>query len=212
MNARQPDVKLDHLAVVARSLGAGVAYVEERLGVTVTAGGKHPFMGTHNAVVRLGDDVYLEIIAVDPAAEAPARRRWFGLDEPLQRDAALLHWIVATDDIAASLRDAIPEAGEATPMTRGDLEWLISIAEDGRLPLGGAFLSLIEWGSKPHPAERMADLGCSLVSLTARHPEIERIAAFLEGRVSDPRIHLERGDDAGLVAAFDTPAGRRVLD
>ncbi|MEQ8666899.1 MAG: VOC family protein [Rhodospirillales bacterium] len=211
-----PALKLDHLAVVARSLEAGIDHVRSRLGVTVLAGGRHAFMGTHNAVMRLGndggDDAYLEIIAVDPDAPQPDRPRWFGLDEPLERDAALLHWVVATDDIDAALGDAIPESGAATPAARGNLVWSISIAEDGRLPMGGAFPTLIEWRSRPHPAGSMADLGCSLASLTVRHPDIERVAAFLDGRLADPRVRLARGDAVRLIAEIDTPSGRRVLD
>lgn len=37
-------------------------------------------MGTHNLMLRLGDSSYLEIIAINPAAPAPGRPRWFALD------------------------------------------------------------------------------------------------------------------------------------
>ncbi len=73
--------KLDHLAIVAPTLEEGVAYVEKTLGVPMAAGGKHPEMGTHNRLLRLGDDIYLEVIAVDPEAPRPERPRWFGLDD-----------------------------------------------------------------------------------------------------------------------------------
>jgi len=33
--------------------------------------GAHPLMGTHNRLLALGD-LYLEVIAVDPAAQPPA--------------------------------------------------------------------------------------------------------------------------------------------
>lgn len=63
---------LDHLVVVAPTLAAGAQYVEERLGVVMQPGGKHPRMGTHNLLLRLGD-CYLEVIAPNPDAPAPTR-------------------------------------------------------------------------------------------------------------------------------------------
>jgi Glyoxalase-like domain len=48
-------LRLDHLAVVAGRLDAGVAEVERLLGVTMAGGGKHPLMGTHNRLLGLGD-------------------------------------------------------------------------------------------------------------------------------------------------------------
>jgi len=205
-------LKLDHIAVVAATLEDGCAWVRERLGVDVPAGGKHPLMGTHNHLMRLGDGEYFEIIAIDPEAPAPDRPRWFGLDEPPGKTDPVLHWIVATDDIESCLREALPESGEALTMTRGDLSWRISIAADGQLPMSGAFPSLIDWGTTPHPSARMTDLGCRLVSLTVRHPAPERISAFLATGMNDPRVRVEPADNAEIIAAFETPTGLRYLD
>lgn len=71
---------LDHITVSARSLAEGVAAVELALGVRAPVGGTHPSMGTHNHLLRLGPSLFLEIIAINPEAPAPARPRWFGLD------------------------------------------------------------------------------------------------------------------------------------
>ena len=75
-----PVSRIDHIAVTAPSLALGAAWLEQVLGVAPQPGGEHPLMGTHNVLLRLGDDVYLEVIAADPRAAAPARPRWFGLD------------------------------------------------------------------------------------------------------------------------------------
>lgn len=72
-------MKLDHLAVSARALDEGVAHVEAALGVRLAGGGKHPYMATHNRLLGLGD-IYLEVIAPDPEAQAPNWPRWFDLD------------------------------------------------------------------------------------------------------------------------------------
>src|SRR5690606_32822306 len=72
---------IDHLVVTAPSLAEGARFVREALGVEPEPGGKHPRMGTHNLLLRLGNDVYLEVIAIDPGAPAPGHPRWFGLDD-----------------------------------------------------------------------------------------------------------------------------------
>ena len=42
---------LDHLAVVAKTVEEGAAFVEAVLGVQPTRGGRHPEMGTHNQLM-----------------------------------------------------------------------------------------------------------------------------------------------------------------
>ena len=66
-------------------------------------------MGTHNSVLRLGEAMYLEIIAVNPVAPRPSRPRWFELDR-LETDSAprLTTWIARTHDIHAAARAAPP--------------------------------------------------------------------------------------------------------
>lgn len=54
---------LDHITVTAFSLEAGAAFVSETLGVAPQAGGEHPRMATHNLLLRLGDAMFLEVIA-----------------------------------------------------------------------------------------------------------------------------------------------------
>jgi hypothetical protein len=68
--------RLDHITVVAPSLEAGAAYVEAALGVVPGAGRTHPGMATHNLLLALGPDVYLEVISADPGA-VPVRRPRF---------------------------------------------------------------------------------------------------------------------------------------
>ena len=72
---------LDHITVTTFSLEAGTAFVSKALGVSPQPGGEHPRMGTHNFLLRLGDAMFLEVIAPNPAAPAPSRPRWFGLDK-----------------------------------------------------------------------------------------------------------------------------------
>ncbi|HEX5686168.1 MAG TPA: VOC family protein [Ideonella sp.] len=210
-------LRLDHITVAALDLADGVAWAQERLGVEIPRGGEHPLMGTHNHLLRLADDLFLEVIAPDPAAAAPARARWFGLDSPATQQALassprLWTWVARTADLDQALREVTGSAGPAVRVTRGALSWLIGVPDDGSMPFDGAFPTLIEWPPGPHPASRMVGRGCSLLRFTVHHPQADRIAAQLEPRLSDPRVRFEPGPTCRLVAEIQTPNGVRVLD
>lgn len=208
MTSKSPLV-LDHITVVARTLDEVAAHIKTMLGIDMPAGGAHPAMGTHNRLLSLGDNMFLELIAVDPQAKAPDRPRWFNLDH---FDAApvLGTWVLGTDDIDTILSEAHPDSGEVTPITRGDLSWLISIPKDGSMPLSGAFPTLIEWPQSTHPASRMTDLGCRLRSMSVIHPAAETIEAVLQDRIDQTCISITKGP-MRLTAKIDTPKGTRIL-
>lgn len=209
----------DHLIVAAERLDDGVTTVGRRLGVQMAPGGRHPRMGTHNRLLRLGPGRYLEVIAIDPDAPAPDRPRWFGLDQPalqarLARGPRIVGWVARTLDIARTTAGSTAPFGGIEAMSRGGLSWRITIPSDGRPPEGGALPSLIEWpADRPHPADNLPDAGCHLMRLEIGHPDRARIedalAAidFEEGglaRIVDaPRI--------GFTALIDTSQGLRRL-
>ncbi len=132
-------------------------------------------MGTHNRLLRLGDRVYLELIAVDPAAPSLARPRWFDLDRPHVREAAarspfLLTWVVRTDDIAAATERA-PILGDVLPLARGPYRWRITVPADGARRFDGVLPSLIQWDGDAHPADALPDAGCALAGISLAHPD-----------------------------------------
>ena len=194
----KPAVRLDHLAVACTSLAQGTAWVEERLGVTLQKGGQHTRYGTHNTLLGLADGTYLEVIAKGPGAVPEAGHAWFGLDQ-FTGAPRLANWICSTDTI-----DAAPLlAGAPRALSRGDLAWQITVPDDGNLPLGGGYPTLIAWGAGTvHPATSLAPSGCALRELVVTHPE--DISAMIDLR--DPRVTLKKGAFS-LQATFDTPGG-----
>ncbi|MFN3577854.1 MAG: VOC family protein [Tabrizicola sp.] len=199
---------LDHLAVSATSLEEGAGWVEQALGVPLAGGGKHPHMGTHNRLLSLGD-LYLEVIAIDPAAPKPGHPRWFDLDR-FRGPPRLTNWICRTDDLDAALARAPSGTGTATGLQRGDYRWRFAVPASGRLPFDDRFPALIQWQGDLHPARALRDHGIRLTGLEITHPEAEALRAALAG-LSDPRVAVERGPYPGLRATFSTPNGPRVL-
>ncbi|SHH92962.1 VOC family protein [Pollutimonas bauzanensis] len=208
--------RIDHIVVTAPSLTQGRDYLRQALGVEPQAGGEHPGMGTHNCLLRLGDDLYLEVIAADPQAPAPPRPRWFQLDDAHWNSRPqLATWVVRSNDIYGAAQAASPLApGAVQAMTRAGLDWLITIPEDGALALQGAAPALIQWRTQAHPASGMQDAGCSLIRLEAFHPQAAMLSGMLdsigfEGRFA--AFPLEQGRQPYLIAHIQTPAGPRRL-
>ena len=206
---------LDHLAILAPTLVEGVAYVEAALGLPMAGGGQHPEMGTHNRLLRLGE-FYLEVIAVDPAAPAPAHRRWFGLDDAAfvraEWDAGrrLRAWAARTDDLTGMLA-ARPTLGRALSASRGARTWRIAVPEDGSLPEGGLAPTLLQWDPPGPPVGTMPDSGARLVSYVLETPEVERARALLEELRVTPGPEVRRWPATRLRALVETPGGMREM-
>ncbi len=206
----------DHLVLATHDLDAGAAWLEQHLGVALSTGGKHARMGTHNRLLGLGDNFYLELIAIDPAAARPDRPRWFALDRLQAPDRPrLIHWVARSDDIQRDAAGSTEALGEILAMERGDYRWRISVPDDGHLPGDGLLPTLIQWDVPFHPAQRLPDAGCRLMKLEGFHPQPARIRTALASLGLDSRLDVHPcadGEPAQLVAYLRTPAGLRELD
>lgn len=213
-----PSLSLDHLVIAASRLGEGIDFVEEKLGVRVPLGGKHPVMNTHNAVGRLGDGAYLEIIAVDPEAGPAGHARWFGLDDARMRSRLasegpmIVTWVARSPDLPATLAASLIDLGEPLELSRGSLSWQITVRRNGSMPLGGLAPSIIAWPPGPHPSARMADLSLRFSGLTLRaeKPPLMRnvLTAMGAGALAD--IKPKRRGAPAMEATFVRADGSTV--
>lgn len=195
----------DHIAISALTLDEGVAAVEAALGVPLAGGGQHPHMATHNRLLGLGD-LYLEVIAADPSAPAPAWSRWFDLDR-FSGPPRLTNWVARCDDLAKALAAAPPGSGTPLALSRGPYRWQMAVPADGRLPYDGAFPALIQWQGPHHPTQALPESGVRLTRLEIAHPQAQALRAAL--RLTDPRLQIVEGPAKALRATFSTPHGER---
>lgn len=208
--------ELDHLVIVAPTLAAGARFVARAIGVKMMPGGEHPYMGTHNLLLRLGDATYLEVIAINPAVLGPGRPRWFALDRLAAGDEpSLATWVARTSDIGRARAASLTNLGSIETMRRGSFQWRITIPTDGGLVHGGLVPSLIQWDSAMHPAASMPDSGCSLAALEAftANPRLLREQLDSLGLSESVAISAYRGTHSApkLLAHINTPAGKRLL-
>jgi hypothetical protein len=203
---------IDHLVVAAATLAQGCDFVESGLKARPQPGGRHATMGTHNALLKLGARLYLEVIAIDPRAQAPARPRWFDLDEPRMRATLaegprLIHYVARSDDLDALVERSTMDPGEILSLERGDFRWRITVPADGHLPGRGLVPTLIQWSGTLHPADRLADHGLSLVALAGEHPDPAPVRSALVRLGLSDEVKVTYGQSPRLAAMIRTPRG-----
>ena len=201
---------IDHLVYAAPDLSAAVADIEERFGVRAQAGGKHIGLGTHNALLALGAQTYLEIIAPDPGQPEPPVPRPFGAGSV--RRAGLVSWALACDDIDAAAAGARGHGYDPGPVADGQrtgptgtvLRWRLTL---NAMP-GGLIPFLISWGDTEHPA-RSAPHGLTLEAFHVEHPDPASLAPPLTALGAD--VEIRPAAAAALVARLSGPNGSKVL-
>ncbi len=186
-------IELDHLVFGTRDLNQGAIWLEQKLGASLAAGGQHLGFGTHNRLLNLGDQTYLELIALDPAQVLTAQagsnqptqyKPLFGLSYPpiddyLAEDpnqpCRLLAWVVRSPNLKEALRQLpLNLIGQPVPMSRGNYRWTFAHRADG-LPVPEGLPAAIEWGNTAHPCTRLPDSGVRLEHL---HVECSSATAY----------------------------------
>jgi hypothetical protein len=182
-------------------------------------GGVHGKMGTHNHLMQLGSDTFLEIIAIAHAIEPPDRPRWFGLDDAfirqrIEKQPALLAWVVNTDHIDGLIKQANFSTGKAERISRGNLTWYFGLPEDGRLLAGGMLPYAIQWRTDHHPSANMVDLGCRLQRLEIHHPYPQWLQAALASIGAADLVQIDalaKNQTPYMTATIHTPDGIKKI-
>jgi hypothetical protein len=202
---------IDHIIWACQELGSGIEKLETMTGARAEAGGKHPGLGTHNALIHIGNRSYLEIVAPDPdQGGGPWSRSLQAMTGP-----GLLHWAVARPKLG-DYRNGLPgligggneimQASRQHP-TLGPLRWQLLLLANHEF--GCLVPFLIDWRDSAHPAELLEPV-CTLTEVritTPRLPELLKIASWL-------RLDAEFavGEESKLEFLIDTPRGEIKLE
>lgn len=161
------EITLDHLILGISDLSRGQLEFEEKTGMALQFGGKHPF-GTHNALCSLEEGLYLEVIAPqDPVVPAT------GVFSPGKGVEKLtcFGWSLRTNDIEALKAELIASdiphsaigSGSRTTADGQQLRWkTLFLLKDGQPTLQPFF---IEWEKDSLHPSRSTPAGCMLDSL-----------------------------------------------
>jgi Glyoxalase-like domain len=202
---------IDHLIYAGRELEAMMAQFERLTGVAPGRGGRHPRMGTHNALASLGPDIYFELMAVDPQQKLgdatmgarvnalPFARLFAYMLK--SRELEAIREVLGRHGIGADLFDA----SRQTPDGR-TLKWRLLVPHDN--PFGDRVPKFIDWLDTPHPAASAA-AGCRFDSFEIGDPDAPRLRALLRELRADLTVHT--ADRPYFRLRIDSPKGKLDL-
>ncbi len=195
--------KLDHIMYAAADLDQGIEEIADLTGVRPALGGSHPGIGTRNALLSLGEDQYLEIIAPDHKQNLAGTTGELLLKHG---GSGIRGWAVATTDLS-SLADFATNAGygcqDIIDMSRTTpegvhLQWQLRfLTGNNLLPF------FIDWKASPHPALSTPQ-GCSLTEFCVATQDIAKYQLIISALdLAVPLIN----DIDHLKATLQTPRG-----
>ena len=149
---------IDHLMWGGADLDSAIDILASHTGCRAAAGGSHPGNGTRNALLGLGGERYLEVIAPDPtqsagaglaaelaAMQQPALRTWAVRSGSLEAVAAQLN--------AHGISTAAPRAMSRRAIDGTLLQWRLLFAQDRSL--GGVLPFFIDCSSSTGATQRI---------------------------------------------------------
>ena len=201
---------LDHLVWAAPSLDDAVAAFAAMSGVEAMAGGRHVGIGSRNALVDLGDRIYL---AIDGPDETQSLTDNYGATLKALSAPMLTRFAVQTDDLGAAQavlsRHGIAsevKPGGRTGANGATYSWQTLAVTDRTL---GAGLPIIKtWLTPNHPSTE-APGGCRLVALSVEHPKRDLLLRLYEELGLD--LPVTAAEVPKLTAEIESAKGRFVL-
>jgi catechol 2,3-dioxygenase-like lactoylglutathione lyase family enzyme len=197
---------IDHMVIVVRDLDAAVTDYG-RLGFTVVRGGRHPSMGTHNALIAFSDGAYFELIAfIPPVADTPIW--WYSA---LATGGGLVDFCVQTTDLDADA-EAFRKAGAAIAKSfrmgreRPDgykLSWVLATAEGADRGVAPFFINDDTPRDERVPRERTHPNGVIGVrTLAIAVHDLDAAQKLYSSVLGNPGERVDRTDVGGAGVRF----------
>ena len=168
---------IDHIVYIVPDFESALDDLEGKLGVRPQVGGRHLSRGTKNALLNLGNECYLEVLAADPENTTFLGERWMGVD--LIKKPTISRWAIQSANIEHDcqvLKKYHPNLGEIAAGERktqeGDiLRWKMSLPL--ALPQIEIVPFLLDWSTSAyHPTKKLEE-ACKLLEIKFFHPQPE---------------------------------------
>ena len=208
--------RIDHVVIGATNLIAGTNYLETKLKTKLSPGGEHKVMSTHNKLLKLQSNMYLELIANNPHANTPFRPRWFSLDESnikekIKNTPRALCWVLEVNNLEDTVKQCGYNPGEILQLSRDDLKWKVTIPSDGKLIDNGVLPIIIEWPNNQHPSNKLNNSNISINKLNLFHPEPNKIQKIISNLIDLDLINISEGLPK-MELVLKTRIGKVVID
>jgi hypothetical protein len=206
---------LDHIIWACDDLERGTRRFEALTGVRARYGGVHASGSTHNALVGLGPQCYLEILA-PTGPQTPAEDAWCRLarnaHEPrimtyCMRSPRPLSQLAQIAEAAGARNALVADNGRVTPEgVRLNWQWVAPVFDE----FGPAFPFFIDWLDSTHPATSARGQGeVRLAEFAVGHPRADALLRTLT-EVATP-IDTYTAATIEFRVRLDTPRGTIAL-
>ena len=201
-------LSLDHVILGIDDLEKGMSEFENSTGVAPIYGGVHEKLGTHNALVSMGEGRYLEILAPRDPSHIQNPFGNFQLES-----LTPIGWVIRSEDLQREIEDL-----DAYKIAHNGISSMSRKASDGsEISWRNIFLKgqeqiainpfYIEWGSGvTHPSEATPK-GCLLEAITVSTQQEDPLSTYLMG-LDLPVIYKNDSDQVGgrlLSFSLQTP-------
>jgi catechol 2,3-dioxygenase-like lactoylglutathione lyase family enzyme len=195
---------IDHLVIVVRDLEKASDDYRE-LGFTVVAGGRHPGVGTYNALIAFADTSYMELIGFYEPRED---HRWWA---PLQRGGGLVDFCLQADDLernVRTLRHAGVDIGDPEPRDRKrpdgvEVRWRFALARGAHRGIAPFVIADVTGRDVRVPGERRHANGVTGIgTVTVAVRDVSGVRSWYAHALGQPGEAVRRSDVDGAGVRF----------
>lgn len=199
---------LDHIVWACHELKQGISYIEKLTGAKVFLGGRHTNYGTHNAILPLSANAYLEIIAADPTSKN-CSKKWMAVD--LIDKPKITRWSIQSENLVSHsqiLKSLSPELSEIINGRRkqknGDiLIW--KMTNPGNKPVVSPAPFLIDWGDTgQHPCQNLP-IKCSLNEIQISSDEPNKYTSLFKSL--NLNVKINKAKQNTILVKIKSPKG-----
>lgn len=205
---------VDHIIISIDVLERGIDLLEEATGVRAVYGGAHPGRGTHNALLSLGNNQYIELLSRNPGDTSEAVRSsasqlmaHYGQFKTLTPTG----WAMRVTDADAERARLVGKGFNASAVRPGS-----RAKPDGQMltwktfnpwGIGDEMLPFaIEWGAGTQHPSVAAPPGCKLTDFAIVSSSPSVLAALF--RKAEIPMKIKAGAKDHLELTLDCPRGR----
>jgi len=202
------NTRVDHIVYAFRNLDEGIKHVQSLTGAIPIKGGEHLEFGTHNALLSIGSNCYLELIAPD-YNNSFRGKRWMSVDQ-ISRPT-ITRWSINSNDInsdAEKLGSIQTDLGEIINGQRSlsdntTLKWKMTRPSSNKTI--GTLPFLLDWSqSNFHPCDKL-EKKCKLISVKIKTQNHKSLKSILGSTANKIQIITSNTDEINLT--LDTPNG-----
>jgi len=200
---------IDHIVYAVPNLEDAVSKVHNLLGIKPSIGGQHITRGTKNALLNLGNQQYLELIARDHANTTFEGKAWMSVDDIIE--PTITRWSLSSNDLRndqATLAEFGQDRGQIfrgsrkTP-DRKTLAWDMILP--GKEDIVDIIPFMTDWSSSDiHPTDSLPR-GLQLETLECYHPDPSTIQPIFDQL--DIEVVIHRAASAKIKIAISSPNG-----